>query len=84
MWTSARAEPLLGRLIREPTCHAPMIHQKVSFIASPCELFTIYLGSQKYGTAIDDRVSISRKVGARFTAGSGMLRGRHLGLARRS
>ena len=61
---------------------ATMIHQKVSFTASPCELFTIYLDSQKHGAAIDDMVSISRKVGARFTAFSGMLRGRSLGSSR--
>jgi hypothetical protein len=31
---------------------ATMIHQKVSFTASPCELFTIYLDSQKHGPAV--------------------------------
>ena len=56
-----------------------MIHQKVRFNASPHELFAIYLDSQKHGAAIDDRVSIGRKAGARFTAFSGMLRGRNLG-----
>jgi hypothetical protein len=63
---------------------ANMIHQKVSFSASPATLFNIYLDPKKHGAAIDDRVSIDRKAGARFTAFSGMLRGRHLGLARRS
>lgn len=57
---------------------ANMIHQTVSFTASPAALFNIYLDSKKYGAAIDDRVSIGRKVGARFTAFSGMLRGRNL------
>ena len=55
-----------------------IIHQKVSFTASPRELFAIYLDSKKHGAAIDDKASISRKVGARFTAFSGMLRGRNL------
>jgi len=45
-----------------------IIHQKVMFSTSPRELFNIYLDSKKHGAAIDDRVSIGRKVGARFTA----------------
>jgi hypothetical protein len=59
-----------------------IIHQTVSFAASPAALFNIYLDSKKLGAAIDDRVSISRKVGARFTAFSGMLRGHNLGSSR--
>jgi hypothetical protein len=35
-----------------------MIHQKVSFTASPRELFAIYLDSKKRGAAIDDKASI--------------------------
>ncbi|MCI0428190.1 MAG: SRPBCC domain-containing protein [Nitrospiraceae bacterium] len=57
---------------------ANIIHQTVSFTASPAALFNIYLDSKKHGAAIDDRVSIGRKAGARFTAFSGMLRGRNL------
>lgn len=55
-----------------------MIHQKVSFSASPRELFAIYLDSKKHGAAIDDRVTISRKIGSRFAAFGGMLQGRTL------
>jgi activator of HSP90 ATPase len=55
-----------------------MLHQKVSFTASPSTLFNVYLDSKKHGAAIDDKVTISRKVGARFTAFNGMLRGRNL------
>ena len=57
---------------------ANMIHQKVTFSASPRELFNIYLDSKKNGAAIDDRVTIRRKVGGTFTAFGGMLRGRNL------
>ena len=57
---------------------AKVISQKVSFTASPATLFNIYLDSKKHGEAIGDNVSISRKVGSRFTAFGGMLRGRTL------
>ena len=55
-----------------------IIYQKVTFSASPRELFNIYLDSKKHGAAIDDKASISRKVCSRFTAFGGMLRGRTL------
>jgi len=55
-----------------------LIHQKVTLPASPDELFNIYLDSRRHGAAIDGRVSISRKVGARFTAFGGGLSGRTL------
>jgi hypothetical protein len=61
---------------------ANIIHQKVSFSASSATSFNIYLDPKKHGTAIDDRVSIGRKAGARFTAFSGMLRERNLGSSR--
>jgi activator of HSP90 ATPase len=57
---------------------ANMIHQKVLFAASPRELFAIYLDSHKHGAAIDDKVTISRKIGSRFAAFGGMLQGRTL------
>lgn len=55
-----------------------MISQKVTFGASPRELFQTYLDSKKHCAAIDHKASISRKVGSRFTAFGGMLRGRTL------
>lgn len=55
-----------------------MISQKVTFGASPRELFQTYLDSKKHGAAIDHNASISRKVGSRFAAFGGMLRGRTL------
>ena len=57
---------------------ANVINQKVSFTASPEALFNIYLDSKKHGAAIDDTVTISRKVGGKFTAFGGMLCGRNL------
>jgi hypothetical protein len=57
---------------------ANMVHQKVLFAASPRELFAIYLDSHKHGAAIDDKVTISRKIGSRFTAFGGMEQGRTL------
>lgn len=55
-----------------------LIHQRVTLPASPATLFNIYLDSRKHGAAIGDRVSISRKVGARFTVFNGGLRGCNL------
>jgi len=57
---------------------ADVIQQKISFTASPATLFNLYLDSKKHGAAIEDKVSISRKVGSRFTAFGGMVRGRTL------
>jgi activator of HSP90 ATPase len=55
-----------------------ILHQKVRFSASPRELFNIYLDSKKHGAAVEDKVTISRKVGGKFTAFGRMLRGRNL------
>ena len=44
----------------------------------PATLFTPYIDSKEHAAAIDDKVTISRKVGASFTASGGMLRGRNL------
>ena len=57
---------------------ANVINQKVSFTASPAALFNIYLDSKKHGAAIDDTVTIGRKVGGKFTAFGRMLRWRNL------
>ena len=66
--SSAPGKHLPDRLIRSEVAMVSIIHQKVMFSTSPRELFNIYLDSKKHGAAIDDRVSIGRKVGARFTA----------------
>lgn len=55
-----------------------LIRQNRKLPASPKTLFNIYLDSKKHGAAIDDKVTVSRKVGSRFTAFEGMLRGKTL------
>jgi len=57
---------------------AKTIQQTVRFKASPEELFQTYLDSKKHAAVIGDKVSISRKVGAAFSAFDGMLRGKNL------
>src|SRR5256885_11262265 len=57
---------------------ASVTRQKVTFSASPRELFNIYLDSKKHGVAIDGKVSVSRKARSRFSAFGGTLRGRTL------
>ena len=41
-------------------------------------MFNPYIDSKEHVAAIDDKVTISRKVGASFTASGGMLRGCNL------
>ena len=57
------------------------IQQTVRFGASPDTLYDTYMDAKKHGAAIKSRVSVSRKVGSRFSAFGGMLRGRILVLA---
>jgi activator of HSP90 ATPase len=78
LWTSTQEGHLLVYLIWSESALMDSVYQRVSFTASPCELFAIYLDSKKHGAAIDDTVTISRKLGARFTAFGGMLQGRNL------
>lgn len=75
--SSAPGKHLLDCLIVSAVAKANMIHQKVSFTASTSAWFSFYLDSKEHVAVFDDRVTISRKVGARFTAFSGMLRGRN-------
>ncbi len=56
------------------------IQQTVKFAAPPEKLFDVYLDSKKHAAAINSRASISRRVGGRFSAFGGMLRGRILAL----
>lgn len=57
---------------------ANVIRQTVTLNASPGELFSTYLSPRKHAAVIGDRVSISRRVGAKFTAFGGVLRGKNL------
>lgn len=59
---------------------AKTIQQSVKFSASPPELYNIYLDSKKHSAAINSRASVNRKVGGRFTAFGGMLRGQILAI----
>ncbi len=54
------------------------IVQSETFEASPAELFRIYTDSKRHTAATQSKASVSAKVGARFTAFDGMLRGRNL------
>lgn len=56
------------------------IQQAVTFRASPERLYDIYMDARKHAAAINARVSIERRVGGRFSAFGGMLRGRNLAL----
>lgn len=53
------------------------IQRSVMFRASPAELFEIYMNSKKHSAATRARAKISRRVGGRFTAFDGMLRGKN-------
>jgi activator of HSP90 ATPase len=56
------------------------IQQAVTFRASPERLYDIYMDARKHAAAIGSTVSIERRVGGRFSAFGGMLRGRNLAL----
>ncbi len=57
---------------------AKTIQQSVKFSAPPDRLYDIYMDSKKHGAVIKSRASISRRVGGRFSAFGGMLRGKIL------
>lgn len=55
------------------------IQQTITFKGvSPGELFNIYLDSKKHAAVIGSKVSISKKVGERFTAFNGWVKGKNL------
>src|SRR6266849_166510 len=56
------------------------IQQKVTFRASPDKLFDIYLSSRKHSAATGAKAVMSRKVGGKFMAHAGHLRGRNLAI----
>ncbi len=57
---------------------AKTIEQAVKFNVSPQELFEIYTDSRKHSAATNSNVSISRKVGERFSAADGYIKGKNL------
>ena len=56
------------------------IQQAVTFRVAPERLYDIYMDARKHAAAINAAVSMERKVGGRFSAFGGMLRGRNLAL----
>ena len=56
------------------------IQQTVKFSVPPEQLFNIYLDSKKHSAAIAARASLSRKVGAKFQAHDGYIRGKNLAI----
>ncbi|MGA2508892.1 MAG: SRPBCC domain-containing protein [Candidatus Acidiferrales bacterium] len=54
------------------------IQRSVRLRAQPEELFDTYLDSKKHSAATGGRAQVSRKVGGKFTAWNGQLRGRNL------
>lgn len=59
---------------------AKMIQQRVTFRASPDELFDTYLSSRKHAAATGAKAVMSRIVGGKFTAHGGHLRGRNVAI----
>ena len=58
------------------------IQQSVQIAASPGQLYSTYLDSKKHGAVIGSKVSITPKVGGRFSAFNGGLSGKILHLVR--
>jgi activator of HSP90 ATPase len=56
------------------------IQQSVTFEAKPRELFEIYMDSRKHSAATGAWAALSRKVGGKFSAFDGALRGRNLAI----
>ena len=56
----------------------PPIRQSVTLNASPEELYETFLDSRKHAAVTGAPAKINRKVGGRFTAFNGQLRGRTL------
>ncbi len=54
------------------------IELSVRFAATPAKLFEMYLDSKKHSESTGGKARISRKVGGKFTAWSGQLRGYNL------
>jgi uncharacterized protein YndB with AHSA1/START domain len=54
------------------------VRQTVAFNVPPELLFDIYTDSRKHSAATNARATVSRKVGAKWSAFGGMIRGRNL------
>ena len=54
------------------------IQQSVRFAATPAQLFEMYLDSKRHSGATGGKARLSRKIGGKFTAWNGQLRGHNL------
>jgi activator of HSP90 ATPase len=54
------------------------IQQSVRFVATPEQLFEMYMDSNKHSESTGGKANLSRRVGGAFTAWNKMLRGRNL------
>lgn len=59
---------------------AKTIQQRVRFRVPPETLFETYVNSRRHSAAIGAPASVSRKVGGRFSAFNGALRGKNLAI----
>lgn len=59
------------------------LQQRVTFRASPATLFDIYINSRKHTAATGATAIVSRRVGGRFMAYAGHIRGRNLAIVSR-
>jgi len=57
------------------------IRQVIKFGAEPHEIYEAYMDSRKHAAFTGETVKMTRKVGAKFTAGSGYIDGKNLELA---
>ena len=56
------------------------IEQKVKFDASPQALYNLYMDAKKHAAVIHGKVSITKKVGAKFSAFGSYIKGKNLHL----
>ncbi|PWU23031.1 MAG: hypothetical protein C5B48_09335 [Candidatus Rokuibacteriota bacterium] len=61
---------------------AQTIRQEIAFSAPPGVLFGIYMASKAHAAATGAKASISRRVGGKFMAHAGHIRGRNLAIVR--
>jgi activator of HSP90 ATPase len=58
----------------------PAIQQSVTFKSTPAELYELFMDSAKHSAATGAPARISRKVGGKWSAFSGMILGKNLAL----
>ena len=58
----------------------PTIEQSVTFKSTPAELYELFMDSKKHAAATGAPAKVSRKVGGKWSAFSGMILGKNLAL----